>query len=302
MEGLPEGPSEADCCGSGCNPCIFDVYEQLKHRKHQQSLQEEDIRHDLLSPTRYNPFKILHITPYAHNISCFRIQPHVAENLNGFLPYTLAQHIFITTAFAANESEANSQISRQYTILTNAKNESNCIMEFMIKFYPDGKMSKFLKPLKEGEILHVRGPFGNFKYCANKYEKMVMFCAGTGIAPMYTVLREVLENERDETRVQMHYASPTFDQICFRDELREFTRYWNFVAYLYLSKEDNPNLGHSKPGENILYRKIEKDVVEKVLRNLKNVLVLICGTDSFNHDMKQFTENLGIHKEQVHVF
>ena len=24
----PEKPADTDCCGSGCMPCIFDIYEQ----------------------------------------------------------------------------------------------------------------------------------------------------------------------------------------------------------------------------------------------------------------------------------
>ncbi|XP_065210352.1 NADH-cytochrome b5 reductase-like isoform X2 [Planococcus citri] len=26
---LPEKPLDSDCCGSGCTPCVFDVYEEL---------------------------------------------------------------------------------------------------------------------------------------------------------------------------------------------------------------------------------------------------------------------------------
>jgi len=28
----PVPPDGADCCGSGCNPCIFDVYEEAMER------------------------------------------------------------------------------------------------------------------------------------------------------------------------------------------------------------------------------------------------------------------------------
>lgn len=24
----PQKPLDADCCGNGCNPCVFDIYEQ----------------------------------------------------------------------------------------------------------------------------------------------------------------------------------------------------------------------------------------------------------------------------------
>lgn len=28
----PIEPEPEDCCGSGCNPCIFDIYEQARER------------------------------------------------------------------------------------------------------------------------------------------------------------------------------------------------------------------------------------------------------------------------------
>jgi Oxidoreductase-like protein, N-terminal len=28
----PELPDDADCCGNGCNPCVFDAYEEAMER------------------------------------------------------------------------------------------------------------------------------------------------------------------------------------------------------------------------------------------------------------------------------
>ncbi|XP_044261201.1 NADH-cytochrome b5 reductase-like [Tribolium madens] len=56
---LPEPPNESDCCNSGCNPCILDVYEaQLK--KYQlcgSSPKSEAI--NAVSPTSYTIFALI---------------------------------------------------------------------------------------------------------------------------------------------------------------------------------------------------------------------------------------------------
>lgn len=42
-------------------------------------------------------------------------------------------------------------------------------IEFLIRLYPDGKFSRYLRNTKVHDIIHVRGPYGNFKYESNRY-------------------------------------------------------------------------------------------------------------------------------------
>jgi hypothetical protein len=40
----PPAPDAADCCGSGCDPCIFDLHERAMER-YRQALREWRERH-----------------------------------------------------------------------------------------------------------------------------------------------------------------------------------------------------------------------------------------------------------------
>ena len=40
----PPPPDLDDCCGSGCNPCIFDLHD-LAMERYRQALQEWRVRH-----------------------------------------------------------------------------------------------------------------------------------------------------------------------------------------------------------------------------------------------------------------
>ncbi|MDR5783470.1 oxidoreductase-like domain-containing protein [Caballeronia sp. LZ065] len=43
---LPEHPLPGDCCQSGCNPCVFDLYDEaLAH--YRTELAAWEARHDL---------------------------------------------------------------------------------------------------------------------------------------------------------------------------------------------------------------------------------------------------------------
>ena len=49
----PEEPSQSDCCGSGCNPCVFDIYEQelkIWKKECQMRLRARDSCQENVSP------------------------------------------------------------------------------------------------------------------------------------------------------------------------------------------------------------------------------------------------------------
>ncbi|WP_244140111.1 oxidoreductase-like domain-containing protein [Caballeronia sp. BCC1704] len=40
----PERPAPGDCCQSGCNPCVFDIYQEALER-YQAQLRDWEARH-----------------------------------------------------------------------------------------------------------------------------------------------------------------------------------------------------------------------------------------------------------------
>ena len=42
-------------------------------------------------------------------------------------------------------------------------------IRFLIKLYPDGKASNFVKNLKINDDLYIRGPYGDFEYKENRF-------------------------------------------------------------------------------------------------------------------------------------
>lgn len=56
----PQTPKEEDCCGNGCNPCIFDVHKKLLDQWNEKKLQKP--KNYYLSPIKYNKFIINDVT------------------------------------------------------------------------------------------------------------------------------------------------------------------------------------------------------------------------------------------------
>ena len=77
-------------------------------------------------------------------------------------------------------------------------------------------MGRHLCSLKAGDTIMMKGPWKRLEYEANKYKKIGMIAGGTGLTPMLQVLREVLNNPLDKTKVTLVYGNQSEDQILLK--------------------------------------------------------------------------------------
>ncbi|KAJ2958825.1 hypothetical protein NQZ79_g5679 [Umbelopsis isabellina] len=94
-------------------------------------------------------------------------------------------------------------------------------IEFIIKSYEDGKASKYLHSLKPGDKIQIWGPISKYTYETNKYDSIGLIAGGSAIAPMLQLLRKVLNNPEDKTKVSFLYCNSTEEDIILREELDE---------------------------------------------------------------------------------
>ncbi|CAM9788042.1 unnamed protein product [Phaeothamnion confervicola] len=89
-------------------------------------------------------------------------------------------------------------------------------------------MSQLMDELEIGESLDFKGPLGDITYlgCGEfdikgnryKFDAGGMVAGGTGITPMYRVIRGVLDDPEDRTRLSLVFANKTEEDILLRDE------------------------------------------------------------------------------------
>mmetsp|Transcript_32947 Transcript_32947/g.33559 ORF Transcript_32947/g.33559 Transcript_32947/m.33559 type:complete len:960 (+) Transcript_32947:91-2970(+) len=98
-------------------------------------------------------------------------------------------------------------------------------------FPEGGKMSQYLGNLKVGESIDVKGPLGHVTYEGRgklilnhipfKVRKFAMLCGGTGITPMFQVIKAILRDDQDNTEIFMLYGNRTENDILLEPELNE---------------------------------------------------------------------------------
>ncbi|SCV02327.1 LAMI_0G17920g1_1 [Lachancea mirantina] len=116
----------------------------------------------------------------------------------------------------------NPSCIRPYTPISSLNNEGE--LELVVKHYPKGKMSSHLFSLQEGDKVSATGPIKTFEWKENQKNSVLLLGAGSGITPMFQLIRGILENPKDKTKINLLYANKTPSDIILKVELDELHR------------------------------------------------------------------------------
>ncbi|KAH9896241.1 cytochrome B5 [Xylariomycetidae sp. FL2044] len=230
-----------------------------------------------LHPTTYQSLPLVKKTLIAPNT--YRLVFELPTP-NSVLGLPIGQHVAIT----------NGQVTRSYTPVSN--NADLGVLELVIKCYPNGLLTGgYLEKLQVGDEVQFRGPKGGMRYRRGLARKIGMLAGGSGITPMYQLIRAVCEDDRDTTEISLVYANRTEDDILLRDELDTFARRYpkNFKVYYML---DNPPAGWTQ-GSGF----VTKDVMaERFPAPDPSAKVMICGPPGMVGAAKKALVDLGFEK------
>ncbi|XP_069971853.1 NADH-cytochrome b5 reductase-like [Penaeus vannamei] len=292
----PQAPQPRDCCGSGCCPCVHDIYEEDLRRWKKQckriregGLDEAPVE-GALQPDKWKEFEIVKIKEIYSDCICYTFKLPEGKNLG----LSIGQHLIV------KQIKNGRTVIRQYTPISDISEKGS--FDVLIKIYPNGKITQLIKDWKVGDNIPWRGPFGNFSYKTNSYKRILMLAAGTGIAPMYQIIKAIVDNDQDETFIKLLYSSKSISNILLREELLTLCQFWNFTMTHYLSDVDD--FGMKKYNETMLTRKLTKDDVKNELLQapLDSTLVLVCGTRSFDKDMVNAAKDAQVQDKDIFKF
>ena len=109
-----------------------------------------------------------------------------------------------------------------YFAISSAPEEKEWL-EFLIK--NSAGIAEKIFNLKVGDLVAVEGPLGKgFPIDHFKGKHLLMIGVGTGIAPLRSVFRSVLQRRSDFRYVHLYYGVLTPDHFCYREEIRELRK------------------------------------------------------------------------------
>ncbi|MEP4533107.1 MAG: ferredoxin--NADP reductase [Cyclobacteriaceae bacterium] len=116
-----------------------------------------------------------------------------------------------------------------------------------VKRVPDGRMSNHINDnFKTGDVVQVMEPMGKFttKYDNDKVRKAIFFGGGSGITPLFSIMRSVLLKE-NFSKVVLVYGNRSEDYVIFRDELNKLSEeYGGRFQLIHILEEDPSGVTH----------------------------------------------------------
>ncbi|OQE46143.1 hypothetical protein PENCOP_c001G02008 [Penicillium coprophilum] len=237
-----------------------------------------------LEPQQYQRLPLVEKTELATNVYRFVFALPTAT---GVLGLPIGQHVAIRAIVDGTT------VTRSYTPTSN--NIDRGRIELVIKCYPDGLLSgKYMAGLSVGDEVEFRGPKGSMRYTKGLCRKIGMVAGGTGITPMYQLIRAICENDTDMTEVSLVYANRSESDILLREELERFARQYpkNFkLWYMLDSAPEGWTYGSGYVDQTVL--------AEQLPAPSPDTKVMLCGPPGMVNATKKNLVALGFAKPGV---
>ncbi|ARK10973.1 ferredoxin--NADP reductase [Fibrella sp. ES10-3-2-2] len=179
----------------------------------------------------------------------------------------------------------NGQVARRSYSLSSAPGEP---LRLTIKRVQNGDISRYLtEHLQVGDLLTSLYPAGRFTVDASQSGDLVLLGAGSGISPLFSILKDVLQHQPNR-RVTLLYSNTTEAAIIFRDELAEWQAMYpdRFRLIHLLSQPIGLQVGRQGRLNNLLLERLLPELIGSSDREA--VQYYICGPDDYMR-MVQFT-------------
>jgi len=166
-----------------------------------------------------------------------------------------------------NIQHSDGQTVRSYSL---ASLPSEDFLELHVKRVPSGRVSGYLHDeVKVGDALPVMGANGDCFYTASNQEQpLLMLAVGTGLAPLYGILRDALA-QGHRGSIELFHGSLAVQGLYYMDELRALSEASDEFHY-------TPCVLHGEAPEGGRQGDI-RQLVQAALPNLKGYRVYVCG-------------------------
>ena len=213
---------------------------------------------------------------------------NIPENLTSNFNFTSGQYITLQKEINGEE------IRRAYSICSTPKSEE---IRVAIKAVKNGTFSVFAtSQLKAGDELEISAPEGRFLLSPEANKNYLGFAAGSGITPILSMVKTVLETESTST-FTLVYGNKTAADTIFYTELNSLKETFSdrFKLHYIFSREEV---------KNELRGRIDQNVTNYFVKNMYKETsfdaAFLCGPEEMIQEVSKTLENNKIAKENIH--
>lgn len=154
-----------------------------------------------------------------------------------------------------------------------------------------GRVSQAMHRLNVGDTVGVRGPYGNwFPIDKMKGKELLLIGGGCGIAPLRSLLFDLLENKENFEKITLLYGARSVADLPFKEDCRNWEK--NVEAVYTVDPGGESPDWKGKVG-------FVPAILEQMKPNPKNKIVVTCGPPIMIKFVNQVLEKYKFDPEQI---
>jgi ring-1,2-phenylacetyl-CoA epoxidase subunit PaaE len=212
----------------------------------------------------------------------------IPEQLKQGFNFVAGQYITLQTIINGEE------VRRAYSICSTPKSGE---IRVAIKAVENGTFSQYAtSDLKAGDEIEISAPEGRFELQPEANKSYIAFAAGSGITPILSMVKSVLENE-PTSKFTLVYGNKTAADTIFYDELNSLKEEYatQFKLHYIFSREEVKNQ---------LRGRIDKSVTNYFVKNMYKETTFdaayLCGPEEMINEVTNTLKSNYFTKENIH--
>lgn len=269
---------------------VFDQLVILKHFLLQSKFDSLNVSYFCKKKKLMSQFHKLAISElHRETEACVTISFQVPAEFKDAFKFKAGQYLTLKSTINGNE------VRRDYSICSSP---NSGLLKVAVKAVKDGNFSSFANSqLKVGDVMEVASPNGRFIFEPDnsKSRTIAAFAAGSGITPVMSILKTVMEEESKSDFVLVYGNKSSKDTIFFNELLQLQSKYLERlkIHFVYSQSQEDQSL----------FGRIEKSTVNFILKNnysdTKFDRFYICGPEPMIHSVKDVLLENGVNESQI---
>jgi ferredoxin-NADP reductase len=229
------------------------------------------------------PLRITHIQEEAPQAKTFWLEPASP------IPYRAGQYLTLL-------HPRHPELRRSYSL--SSAPEVDTGLAITLRRIDNGLFSRWLiDEAAVGDELQTLGAGGLFTLPDSSevaYDQLLLFAAGSGITPLYSLLKSVLHT-RPEVHILLIYSNRTPQDAIFREELRQLTTRFPDRLQVEFLFSNHPNLARARLYKDLLVRLVQEHATTTPAR----MLAYVCGPLDYMRMCNYGLHSLGLSADRI---
>ena len=168
---------------------------------------------------------------------------------------------------------------------------ANSEIELIVRIFPGGKFSEYLKRAKKGDAVRVFGPVGSLRVRLS-YRKILMIAGGSGMAPVLSMLTDLTE-KRDRRQITVFFGARTCEELYYLDRLKTLCDLSAQAEFVPVVEDPGPAAWEGESGR-------VTEVVARRMGSLRGYDAYLCGPPPMVEAARELVVQLGVREANVY--